>query len=73
MRLFGHDFPEMKPVFRPFGVAWLVFYCLFLVYAAAHTTGFLIIDYVNLRIHEGGHSSVGSAIPSEYSEARLAN
>ena len=55
MPLFGDDFPEMKPVFRPFGVAWLVFYCLFLVYAAANTTGFFIIDYVNLRIHEGGH------------------
>jgi hypothetical protein len=27
----------------------------FLLYAAAHRTGFLIIDYVNLIIHGGGH------------------
>jgi hypothetical protein len=55
MPLFGDDFPEMKPVFRPFGIAWLMFYFLFLLYAAASTSGFLIIDYVNLMIHEGGH------------------
>ncbi|HET7260051.1 MAG TPA: hypothetical protein VFI75_10035, partial [Candidatus Acidoferrum sp.] len=39
----------------PGGIAWIVFYVLFLLYAALDRTGFLIIDYVNLMIHEGGH------------------
>jgi hypothetical protein len=55
MALFGDDFPDWKPVFRVFGIAWLVFYFLFLLYAAADRTGFLLIDYANLTIHEGGH------------------
>jgi hypothetical protein len=55
MSLFGGDFPDWKPVFRVFGIAWLVFYFLFLLYAAADRTGFLFIDYANLMIHEGGH------------------
>jgi hypothetical protein len=56
-------FGEWKPVSRVAGIAWLCFYALFLVYAfAAHSgpvltdqPGFLILDYVNLIIHEGGH------------------
>ena len=36
-------------------VLWLSFYMLFLLYAAFDRTGFLLIDYVNLPIHEGGH------------------
>lgn len=55
MPLFGEDFPDWKPVSRGAGIAWLVFYILFFFYAAADRTGFLIIDYVNLIIHEGGH------------------
>ena len=55
MSLFGDDFPEWKPVSRIAGIAWLVFYLLFLFYAAASHSGFLIIDFVNLMIHEGGH------------------
>jgi hypothetical protein len=55
MPLFADDFPDWKPVFRVFGIAWLVFYFLFLLYAAADRTGFLVIDYANLMIHEGGH------------------
>lgn len=53
MALFGDDFPDGKPVFRVFGIAWLVFYSLFLL-CAADRTGFLSIDYANLMIHEGG-------------------
>ena len=37
------------------GIAWLCFYVLFLLYAFANRSGFLILDYVNLVIHEGGH------------------
>ncbi len=55
MALFDYDFPAWKPVSRLAGIAWLVFYLFFLLYAAADPTGFLIIDYVNLIIHEGGH------------------
>jgi hypothetical protein len=56
-------FGEWKPVSRVAGIAWLCFYALFLAYAfAAHSgpflteqPGFLLLDYVNLIIHEGGH------------------
>jgi hypothetical protein len=44
-----------KPVSRLVGIAWLSFYALFLLYAVTSSTGFLILDYVNLIIHEGGH------------------
>jgi hypothetical protein len=55
MPLFGDDFADWKPVSRVAGIAWIVFYLLFLLYAATEHTGFLFIDYVNLIIHEGGH------------------
>jgi hypothetical protein len=55
MSPFGDDFPDWKPVSRVAGIGWLVFYTLFLLYALADRTGFLIIDYVNLMVHEGGH------------------
>ncbi len=34
---------------------WGVFYVLFLLYAAANTSGFLFIDHANLMFHEAGH------------------
>src|ERR1700756_202755 len=46
---------DWKPVSRVSGIAWLCFYILFLIYALASSSGFLILDYVNLIIHEGGH------------------
>jgi hypothetical protein len=49
------QFGEWKPVSRPAGIAWLCFYSLFLIYAFTSRSGFLILDYVNLIIHEGGH------------------
>jgi len=48
-------FGEWKPVSRIIGIAWLCFYVLFLLYAYLDHSGFLILDYVNLIIHEGGH------------------
>ena len=54
MTLFA-DLPDWKPVSRLVVIAWIVFYLLFLLYAAADRSGFLLIDYVNLIIHEGGH------------------
>src|SRR5439155_6406339 len=48
-------FGEWKLVSRVTGIAWLSFYAIFLLYAFANRSGFLILDYVNLIIHEGGH------------------
>ena len=55
MSLFDDVLPSWKSVSRGAGFAWIVFYLLLLLYAAADRTGFLIIDYANLIIHEGGH------------------
>ena len=46
---------EWVPVSRPAGIAWLCFYALFLLYALLSSESFLLIDNVNLVIHEGGH------------------
>ena len=50
---------EWKPVSKSALVAWLVFYALFLLHALTNKSGFLIIDYVFLPIHEGGHLLFG--------------
>ncbi len=55
MALFEDKLGQWKPVSRLTGIAWLCFYALFLLYAFADRSGFLIVDYVNLLIHEGGH------------------
>ena len=55
MAFLEEKFGEWKPVSRGAGIAWLCFYILFLLYAFADRTGFLILDYVNLIVHEGGH------------------
>ena len=55
MALLEDKLGEWKPVSRLTGIAWLCFYTLFLLYAFADRSGFLIVDYVNLIIHEGGH------------------
>lgn len=44
-----------KPISRGTGIAWLVVYALFLIYALANHSGFLFIDWANLMIHEAGH------------------
>lgn len=48
-----------RPVSRPALAAWLVFYALFLLYALSARGGFLIIDNVNLVVHEAGHALFG--------------
>jgi hypothetical protein len=55
MPVIDDDVPDWVPFSRIAGIAWLVVYLLFLLYAAADRTGFLVIDYVNLIIHESGH------------------
>ena len=55
MAFLEEQFGDWKPVSRFAGIAWLSFYALFLLYALTSRSGFLILDYVNLIIHEGGH------------------
>ena len=55
MALLEEKFGDWKPVTRLTGIAWLSFYILFLLYALTSRSGFLILDYANLIIHEGGH------------------
>jgi len=50
---------EWKPVSRPAAVVAVVFYALFLLYAALDRSGFLFLDYANLAIHEAGHPLFG--------------
>lgn len=66
MASFFEGLEEWKPVSRP--VAWfaLAFYILFLLYAAFDRSGFLLLDYANLAIHEAGHPVFGVfAAPDE--------
>jgi hypothetical protein len=53
--LFEEQLGEWKAVSRGAGIAWLSMYGLFLLYAASNRGGFLLIDFVNLMIHEAGH------------------
>jgi hypothetical protein len=46
---------DWKPVSKPVRIGWLAFYGIFLLYALTNKTGYLIIDYVFVPIHEGGH------------------
>ena len=50
---------DWQPVSKPALVGWLIFYGLFLAYAATSQDGFLIIDNVNLIVHESGHLLFG--------------
>ena len=52
-------FEPWKPMSRGTGMAWLVAYALFLVYAFANRPNFLFIDFANLIIHEAGHPFFG--------------
>jgi hypothetical protein len=55
MSLLQEKLGPWKPVSRLAGIPWLCFYALFLFYAVTNRSGFLILDYANLIIHEGGH------------------
>jgi hypothetical protein len=46
----------MTPISRGALLGWGLFYALFLLYAAANTSGFLFIDHANLLFHELGHA-----------------
>ena len=48
-------FHKWHPVSKAAGIAWLVLYSLFLLYAAINAPNFLFIDLANLFFHEAGH------------------
>ncbi len=50
---------DWKPVSKPAFIGWSVFYGLFILHALRARGGFLLIDHVNLLIHEGGHLLFG--------------
>ena len=50
---------DWQPLSKPALIAWLAFYCLFLLYALRDADGFLFIDQVNLIVHESGHLLFG--------------
>jgi len=50
---------DWQPVSRAALAAWLVFYALFLLHALTDRDGFLLIDNVNLIVHEAGHLLFG--------------
>jgi hypothetical protein len=56
MALFEQHLGEWKPVSSGVGIAWLVAFSLFLLYALQHGPAFLFVDFVNLMIHEAGHA-----------------
>jgi hypothetical protein len=46
---------EWQPVSKPVWIFWLAFYALFFLHALTDRDGYLIIDSVNLIVHEAGH------------------
>jgi hypothetical protein len=50
---------DWEPVSKSVRVGWLLFYAVFLFYAFTNKSGYLIIDYVFVPIHEGGHLLFG--------------
>ncbi len=50
---------EWQPVSKAALAGWVVFYGLFLLHALADDDGFLLIDHVNLIVHEAGHLLFG--------------
>jgi hypothetical protein len=46
---------DWEPVSELARIGWLAFYILFLLYALTNNSGFLLIDYVFVPIHEAGH------------------
>ena len=55
------DPAQWAPVSLTALLGWGAFYALFLLYAAANTSGFLFIDHANLMFHEFGHALFGWA------------
>ena len=55
MAFLEEHFGEWKSLPRGVGIAWLVAFALFLLYARSSGPAFLFIDWANLMIHEAGH------------------
>lgn len=50
---------EWEPVSKAAWIGWLAFYGLFILYALTNRDGYLLIDHVNLIVHEAGHLLFG--------------
>lgn len=50
---------DWQPVSKRALAGWLIFYALFLLHALLDADGFLLIDNVNLIVHEAGHMLFG--------------
>jgi hypothetical protein len=50
---------KWEPVSQPARIGWVIFYSAFLLYAFSNRSGYLLIDYVFIPIHEGGHLLFG--------------
>lgn len=50
---------DWQPISKGAYIGWLLFFALFLLHAAADDDGFLLLDHVNLIIHEAGHFFFG--------------
>lgn len=50
---------EWKPISKAAWVGWLAFYGIFLLHALTNRDGFLLVDHVNLIVHEAGHLLFG--------------
>jgi len=46
---------DWRGISRSALVGWLCFYGLFLLHAVTNKDGFLVLDHVNLVVHEAGH------------------
>ena len=52
---------DWKPVSLPALAGWLIFYAGFLLYLFANRADFVLVDNVNLVVHEAGHLLFGWA------------
>ena len=50
---------EWQPVSRVLLLSWIAFFVLYLLYAYSMHGDFLVIDWANLVVHEGGHLLFG--------------
>ena len=50
---------EWKPVSKAARIGWLAFYGVFMLHALTNRNSFLLIDHVNLIVHEAGHLLFG--------------
>ena len=55
LRTWLEELGDWEPVSRPALFGWLAFYAVFLLHALLDADKFLLLDNVNLIVHEAGH------------------